>query len=38
MSNARKLSKIVLGTEVKISNVDSDLANTFTTFTKIRFR
>jgi len=33
MSNARKLSKIVLGTEVKISNVDSDLANTFTTFT-----
>jgi len=27
MSNARKLSKLIVGTELKASNVDSDLAN-----------
>jgi len=28
MSNGRKLANLILGTEVKITNVDSDLANT----------
>jgi len=32
MSNARRLSKIVVGTEVKIASVDSDLSNKITLF------
>ena len=27
MSNARKLAKLIVGTELKASNVDSDLSN-----------
>ena len=32
MSNARKLSKLIVGTEFKVSSVDSEISNKFTSF------